>query len=355
MRYLYVFVVLGLFSACGTDSPPDRPASAAPGGEIGSTPSAVLEIEGVPPPPPPEWLPYIGEFAAGADTLSLLEEGGSLFLWQWREERTVLRPSGDGRFEMAGSEEVVTIHLGDAGEDDELTLGGRTFPRLRLGGEAGETFTITPLRPPGELRVEALSATPPVESGEFLPPDLVEVALLDPAIKLDIRYATTNNFMGEVFYATPQAFLQRPAAEAVVRANQWLMDRGYGLLIHDGYRPWYVTKMFWDATPVTLRTFVADPSQGSRHNRGCAVDLTLYDLETGDPVVMPGGYDEMSPRSYPDYPGGTSAQRWLRELLREAMEAEGFSVYEAEWWHFDFEDWRSYRIGNQRFHEIGSE
>jgi D-alanyl-D-alanine dipeptidase len=113
--------------------------------------------------------------------------------------------------------------------------------------------------------------------------------------------------------------------------------------------------MFWEATPDPLRIFVANPAAGSRHNRGCAVDLTLYDLASGQPVEMTGGYDEMSPRSFPDYPGGTSRQRWLRGLLRGAMEAEGFTVYQAEWWHFDYRDWRKYRIGNQTFEELSSE
>jgi len=111
--------------------------------------------------------------------------------------------------------------------------------------------------------------------------------------------------------------------------------------------------MFWDATPDALKIFVADPASGSRHNRGCAIDLTLLDLATGEPVTMPGGYDEMSPRSYGIYPGGTARQRWLRELLREGMEAQGFTVYPAEWWHFDYRDWPRYRIGNQTFEEIG--
>jgi D-alanyl-D-alanine dipeptidase len=149
-----------------------------------------------------------------------------------------------------------------------------------------------------------------------------------------------------------RAFLQRPAAEALLRAHRRLREQGYGLLIHDAYRPWYVTKMFWEATPEDKKIFVADPSKGSRHNRGAAVDLTLYDLRTGRPVEMVGGYDEFSPRSYPDYPGGTSLQRWHRELLRDAMEAEGFQVYEAEWWHFDYGDWRKYPILNITFDRI---
>ena len=135
----------------------------------------------------------------------------------------------------------------------------------------------------------------------------------------------------------------------------WALRRvGYGLLIHDAYRPWYVTKMFWDATPPEHRWLVADPAAGSRHNRGAAVDLTLYDLATGRAVEMPGTYDELSDRSYPDYPGGTSLQRWHRELLRRAMEAEGFAVNPTEWWHFDHETWRQYPILNVPFEAIGS-
>ena len=118
------------------------------------------------------------------------------------------------------------------------------------------------------------------------------------------------------------------------------------------YRPWYVTKVFWDATPDDKKIFVADPSQGSRHNRGAAVDITLYDLKTGKPVEMVSTYDETTDRAYADYPGGTSLQRWHRKLLRDAMESEGFTVFPFEWWHFDYQDWRRYRIGNVRFEEI---
>ncbi|WP_420634156.1 M15 family metallopeptidase [Candidatus Palauibacter sp.] len=138
------------------------------------------------------------------------------------------------------------------------------------------------MRPVEELRAEALDASPPPETGSFRESELVEVTSLEPGIRLDVRYATTNNFMSSVFYDEPRVFLQRPAAEAVARAHRALAARGYGLLLHDGYRPWYVTKMFWDATP----------------------------------------------------------------------EAEGFLVYEAEWWHFDHEDWRSYAIRNATFDEL---
>ena len=218
--------------------------------------------------------------------------------------------------------------------------------------DAQTTFTIEPLRPVEELRAEALAGTPPVETGDFLAPDLVELQDLEPGIRYDIRYASTNNFMQAVFYESSHAFMQRPAAEAVARAHRNLAEHGYGLLIHDAYRPWYVTKMFWDATPEEQRTFVANPADGSRHNRGAAVDLTLYDLETGEPVVMPSGYDEFTERASADYSGGTEESRRLRELLRSTMEAQGFQVYSAEWWHYDYQDWRSYPILNKTFEEL---
>jgi D-alanyl-D-alanine dipeptidase len=198
----------------------------------------------------------------------------------------------------------------------------------------------------------ACEAQPPVEKGNFKKTDLVELTKLDSTLKLDIRYATSNNLVGRPVYTEARAFLQRPAAEAVVRANASLKPLGYGLLIFDGYRPWSVTKLFWDVTPPEHHQFVADPKKGSRHNRGCAVDLSLYDLKTGKEIEMTGVYDEMSERSYPDYKGGTDEQRKMRDLLRSKMEAQGFTVYPYEWWHFDFNDWKSYTITNVPFSEI---
>lgn len=193
---------------------------------------------------------------------------------------------------------------------------------------------------------------PPKEKGSFRKPELVELVRLDPTIRLDIRYATSNNFLGRPVYKEARAFLQRPAAEALARANRKLREKGYGLLVFDGYRPWSVTKLFWDSTPQDKKQFVANPGQGSRHNRGCAVDLTLYDLRSGEEVEMPSGYDEFSDRAYPNYSGGTQEQRRMREMLREAMESEGFTVYEFEWWHYDFKDWKKYPILDIGFDQI---
>jgi len=235
-----------------------------------------------------------------------------------------------------------------------ISVDGVSYDRRDVGPADGGQLTVTPLAPVTELLKQAMAASPPAETGAgaFRPAELVELVTLDRSIHLDIRYATTNNFLGSRFYAEARAFMQRPAAEAVARAAAALKPLGYGLLIHDGYRPWFVTKTFWDATPQDKKWLVADPSQGSKHNRGCAVDLTLYDLKTGRVIEMPSTYDESTDRAYAFYPGGASLERWHRALLRRVMEAEGFTVNPEEWWHFDHSTWKSYGINNVPFAQI---
>jgi D-alanyl-D-alanine dipeptidase len=185
--------------------------------------------------------------------------------------------------------------------------------------------------------------------------ELVELVKLDSTIHLDIRYATDNNIVGKKVYAEPRAFLQRPAAEALLSVHQWLKGQGYGLVVYDAYRPWSVTKLFWDITPPDKRAFVADPSIGSVHNRGCSVDVSLYELRTGREVEMPGAFDEMTERSFVTYTGGTVEQRARRDLLRKAMKREGyFFVYPEEWWHYDFKDFRDYGILDIPFSAIAT-
>ena len=174
--------------------------------------------------------------------------------------------------------------------------------------------------------------------------DLIELTRLSRSIKLDIRYATADNFVGRKVYPEARAFLQRPAAEALVRVHKLLENEGLGIVIFDGYRPWAITKLFWEVTPVDKRKFVANPEKGSKHNRGCAVDLSIYDRETGKQVPMPSGFDEFTERASPDYTGGTLEERANRDKLRRLMEAEGFTVNANEWWHFDYKDWEQYAI-----------
>lgn len=224
----------------------------------------------------------------------------------------------------------------------------------RLEAEAkSDLFQITPLRPVEELRSEALAAQPPLQNLDLLKrPDLVELSALDDTIQFDIRYASDRNFMGTPFYDRQRAYLQMPVAASLLAAHRELSPKGLGLLVYDAYRPWFVTKMFWEATPANLREFVADPDKGSRHNRGAAVDLTLYDLSSGRPLEMPSGYDEFSERAHPEFDGGSSEARENRALLIATMRRHGFEVYQSEWWHFDFHGWEEYPILNLTFEEL---
>ena len=305
---------------------------------------------------PEKWKGLIGEYGWDHDILYVFEKEGRLnVLIEWTEYDALTQASDDVfDFPSHGlyDGEKAVFRRDSAGQATQVQVSGVVFKRRPIGDVAGGIFRIPPVKNLEALRSQALAGHPSAETGAFRKPDLVELTTLDPTIKLDIRYASTNNFLSTPVYSQARAFLQRPAAEALLRAHQKLKQMGFGLLIHDAYRPWYVTKLFWDATPDDKRIFVADPSQGSRHNRGCAVDLSLYDLATGRPIEMVGVYDEMSERSYPGYPGGTSLQRWHREVLRHAMEDEGFDVYEVEWWHFDYQDWRAYPILNIAFEDL---
>jgi D-alanyl-D-alanine dipeptidase len=203
------------------------------------------------------------------------------------------------------------------------------------------------------LACASLPDRPPQEAGRFRAADLVELVRVEPSIRSEVRYATANNFVGRPVYRQGRVFLQRPAADAVARAHWRLAAQGYGLLVFDGYRPWSVTRLFWEVTPPHLREFVANPRQGSRHNRGCAVDLTLFELATGREVEMPTPYDDFTEKAAQDYAGATPTQAAHRAVLRDAMLKEGFLVYPSEWWHFDYKDWREYPILDVPFEKLG--
>jgi zinc D-Ala-D-Ala dipeptidase len=188
-----------------------------------------------------------------------------------------------------------------------------------------------------------------------LPGGLVELTTLDASIRLDIRYATANNFTGRQLYTQPRAFLVKPAAEALLRAHRAAQAQGFGLTIFDAYRPWRVTKALWDATPPgPKRNYVANPKRGSKHNRGCAVDLTLHDLAAAKQVAMPSGYDEFTLRAHRDFTGAPAQALANRDLLEALMEAQGFRGASNEWWHFDFSGWQDYPLLDVPFEELGA-
>ena len=302
---------------------------------------------------PAAWQPLIGEYRDGPDPLMLFERDGALVVLVDRFFAVPLEVAGRDRYRLAAwgprPGAGLDIERDPSGAVAAVRLDGRRFPRTDPGAGA---FRVTPRGPLDSLLAAAQRATPPADSPGVLTPDLVELRALDPTIRLDVRYAGANNFLGAPVYPVARALLQRPAAEALVRAHRRLAADGLGLVIYDAYRPWYVTRTFWDATPDSLRSFVADPARGSRHNRGAAVDVGLVERATGRPADMPSGYDEFTARAHPDYPGGTTRARWHRDRLRAALEAEGFTVYRYEWWHYDYTGWERYPLLNLRFAEV---
>lgn len=311
-----------------------------------------------PAPPAPEIQAFIGEYGTRENIFEVYEDGGLLHAEgkgmgvvsltrvrrnQYRVGHEPIRPVTELRF--------ISQSATSAGA---VELGGELLPRHDFGAEVESQIQAGVRADAAGMRAAALAATPPVEAVPRKATDLVVLATIDQNLRFDIRYATRSNFMGIQIYECPGALMQRPAALALSRVQRSLRSKGLGLTIFDAYRPWFATKMFWDATPPASHEFVADPAQGSRHNRGCAVDLTLHDLRSGRQVDMPSRYDEMSRRAYPDYRGGTSRQRWFRGLLRHEMERERFTVYPQEWWHFDYRDWPDYGIGRASFTELAA-
>jgi D-alanyl-D-alanine dipeptidase len=327
--------------------------AAAPAVRTLAQPAAAHRHAGqAPAPPPSEIAGLIGQYGTGiTNLLDVYESGGALYA-QGQGLNAALLAHRSGDVWASGAISLAFERRSTTGRASVVTLRGKRLELIDLGALAQARVRAGVRADPARLRAQARAARLPSQPAPKRRSDLVDLASIDPTIRFDIRYATADNFMGIALYERPAAFLQRPAAEALGRVHRSLKSQGYGLMIHDAYRPWFVTWMFWEATPEQNRIFVANPANGSRHNRGAAVDLTLYDLVTGRAVEMPGRYDELSRRSYADYAGGTSRQRWLRALLRQEMEAQGFTALPEEWWHFDYGGWRDWDLGNQTFTEL---
>ena len=173
------------------------------------------------------------------------------------------------------------------GRAARVIAAGVSFERRAVGLGGWRTpFRIDPLQPVEQLREIALAAQPPSEQGEFRESDLAEVVPTRPVDRVG-HPLCHHQQLHECGVLPAGAGVPATTRSRGVgaRNGQKLRERGYGILIHDAYRPWYVTKMFWDATPESQKMFVANPASGSRHNRGCAVDLTLVDLRPGSPVA----------------------------------------------------------------------
>ncbi|HYG18697.1 MAG TPA: M15 family metallopeptidase [Ohtaekwangia sp.] len=180
--------------------------------------------------------------------------------------------------------------------------------------------------------------------------ELVDLEKFIPGIVLDIHYATENNFTGQRIYNLARAYARKPVAIALKKVQADLKARGLGIKIFDAYRPYKATVKFYEVYGDT--TYVASPYRGSRHNRGCAIDMTLIDLSTGQALKMPTGYDSFRKEAWPSTPAKDPEAGKNRALLIKAMQQHGFKVNSSEWWHFDFIGWKQYEILDIDFEEL---
>jgi len=179
---------------------------------------------------------------------------------------------------------------------------------------------------------------------------LIDLEKFIPNIVLDIRYATTNNFTKQKIYNFAKAYARKPVAQSLLKVQQELNKQGLGIKIFDAYRPYKATVKFYEVYPDT--TYVASPYRGSRHNRGCALDLTIIDLKTGKELKMPTEYDSFVRKAWPTTPVADPEERKNRAMLIKVMEANGFRVNSSEWWHYDFKGYRNYEVLDIDFEQL---
>lgn len=179
---------------------------------------------------------------------------------------------------------------------------------------------------------------------------LVEIKKAIPNITLDIRYATTNNFMDRVMYKQARAFARKPVVASLKEIQAELNKKGLGLKIFDGYRPYAVTVAFYKQA--SNKNFVANPAKGSKHNRGCAIDLSLINLKSGKELEMPTPYDSFSAAAAPNYPNVKPLAKKNRDFLIRTMQKHHFKVIENEWWHYDFDSWPQYHLMDIPFEQL---
>lgn len=180
--------------------------------------------------------------------------------------------------------------------------------------------------------------------------EMADIGKSVKGIVMDIRYATPDNFTGEKIYTSAKAFARKPVVEALQKMEDSLACHHLGLKIYDAYRPYAATVKFFEVYPDT--NFVANPRHGSKHNRGCAVDVSLVELSSGKEIPMPTRFDDFSEKAAADFPNLPDTVLTNRKLLSGVMAHFGFLPYQAEWWHYDFSGWENYKLMDLSFGEL---
>jgi D-alanyl-D-alanine dipeptidase len=151
-------------------------------------------------------------------------------------------------------------------------------------------------------------------------------------VHYDWRYATIDNITKKILYKHPAAYVRLAAAQALQKIEAALNKQGLGILIYDAYRPYTVTKKMWEIVPD--ERYAANPAKGSGHNRGAAVDISLYNLQTGDPLPMPTPFDDFTEKAHHNYMQLSEEILHNKNILKNAMTKYGFVALDTEWWHY---------------------
>lgn len=243
------------------------------------------------------------------------------------------------------SESTVRFDRDKNGQSISLNLGQKSYTRRFTRSESGKAMRITPPQPMETLRQQAEAAVAP-DLPYDKTADLVDLSQTVPGVKLDLRYTTSNNLFGAPLVQSTRAYLDRNAAQALVRVQDGLRPYSYGLVIWEGYRSWSDFKLATLALGKDHADMLPRAEEGYSHNSGRSVDVSLYDLQSGEPAEMISDFDEPSPAQYAQFAGGTQRQRALRDLLRQQMTLQGFTASDMEWWHFDYDAGNRYQVLN---------
>ena len=233
---------------------------------------------------------------------------------------------------------AVRIERSREGYGVSCSVGGNRYSRRFFAGENGRPFRFATASDWQALKTAADAAVMPAQLGTGQQAQLVDLAQAVPGLKFDLRYAQADNCFGQALTDDQRAFLDADAAQALAQAQQYLKPYGYGILVWEAYRPWSVSKLAYDALPADKKSMLPAPEVGFSHNTGRSIDVSLYLLATGENAGMISGFDEPSVRQYASFAGGTTLERYRRDLLRSAMQIAGFTASETEWWHFDYGD-----------------
>ncbi len=233
---------------------------------------------------------------------------------------------------------AVRIERSREGYGVSCSVGGNRYSRRFFAGENGRPFRFATASDWQALKTAADAAVMPAQLGTGQQAQLVDLAQAVPGLKFDLRYAQADNCFGQALTDDQRAFLDADAAQALAQAQQYLKPYGYGILVWEAYRPWSVSKLAYDALPADKKSMLPAPEAGFSHNTGRSIDVSLYLLATGENAGMISGFDEPSVRQYASFAGGTTLERYRRDLLRSAMQIAGFTASETEWWHFDYGD-----------------